>query len=85
MLDSSREGLHRGPDAIDVSAGWATWMSTNRERIERLNILCGSRFIELTASFVQRFTQLGPRMRIYTDHAAFDQALHVASTGSTGV
>jgi hypothetical protein len=71
--------------SIDVSAGWATWMSANRERIERLNILCGSRFIELTASFVQRFTQFGPRMRIYTDHRAFDQALDEASSSSTDV
>ncbi len=65
--------------SIDVSADWAQWMTAHRERIERLNILCGSRFIELTASFVQRFTEFGPRMRIYTDPAAFDEALRAAS------
>lgn len=61
--------------SLDVSAEWAQWMTTNRDRIRRLNILCGSRFIELTAGFIQRFTQFGSRMRIYTEAAAFDEAL----------
>jgi hypothetical protein len=68
--------------SLDVSAEWAQWMMANQERIRRLNILCGSRFIELTATFVQRFTQFGPRMRIYTEAAAFDAALRQAA-GST--
>ena len=53
-------------------------MRANRERIYRLNMLCKSRFIELTANFVQRFTEFGPRMRIYTDELAFDEALRTA-------
>jgi hypothetical protein len=61
--------------SIDVSGVWAQWMRENRERIYRLNMLCGSRFIELTAKFVQRFTEFGARMRIYTDASAFDDAL----------
>jgi hypothetical protein len=64
--------------SLDVSSDWAQWMIARRDRIRRLNILCGSRFIELTASFVQRFTQFGPRMRIYTEAAAFDEALRGA-------
>jgi hypothetical protein len=64
--------------SIDVSGEWASWMRSNRERIYRLNILCRSRFIELTANFVQRFTEFGPRMRIYTDEFAFDDALRTA-------
>jgi hypothetical protein len=70
--------------SIDVSAEWAQWMTTHRDRIQRLNILCASRFIELTANFVQRFTQFGPRMRIYTEATAFDQALRVASGAPAG-
>jgi len=61
--------------SIDVSGLWAHWMRENRERIYRLNMLCGSRFIEVTAKFVQRFTEFGARMRIYTDATAFDDAL----------
>ncbi len=65
--------------SLDVSSDWAQWMIARRDRIRRLNILCGSRFIELTASFVQRFTQFGRRMRIYTEAVAFDEALRSAS------
>lgn len=64
--------------SLEVSADWARWMSAHRNRIQRLNMLCGSRFIELTANFVQKFTQFGPRMRIYTEAAAFEEALRIA-------
>jgi hypothetical protein len=64
--------------SIDVSGVWAQWMRENRESIYRLNMLCRSRFIELTAKFVQRFTEFGARMRIYTDEVAFDDALRTA-------
>jgi len=68
--------------SLDVSAEWAGWMVAHTDRIARLNILCGSRFIELTAQFVRRFTEFGPRMRIYTDAPAFDDALRNAIAGS---
>ena len=64
--------------SLEVSADWARWMTIHRERIQRLSILCGSRFVELTASFVQKFTQFGSRMRIYTEADAFEEALRVA-------
>lgn len=66
--------------SVDVSAEWAQWMTVHRQRIQRLNILCASRFVELTANFVQRFTQFGERMRIYTEAAAFEEALRLASS-----
>ncbi len=71
--------------SIEVSGEWAKWMRVNRERIYRLNMLCKSRFIELTANFVQRFTEFGPRMRIYTDEAAFEEALRIACAHGDGV
>jgi hypothetical protein len=64
--------------SIEVSGEWARWMMEHRGRIYRFNILCRSRFIELTAGFVQRFTEFGPRMRIYTDAASFDEAVRAA-------
>ena len=64
--------------SIEVSGEWAQWMRANRDHIYRMNMLCRSRFIELTANFVQRFTEFGSRMRIYTDEVAFDEALRTA-------
>jgi hypothetical protein len=66
--------------SIEVSGSWAQWMMGNRDRIQRFNIFCQSRFIELTAKFVRQFTEFGPRMRIYTDAEAFEIALRAASS-----
>ena len=44
-------------------------------------MLTRSRFVQLTADFVQRFAELGPRMRIFTDPVAFDTALELAVRG----
>jgi hypothetical protein len=65
--------------SIDVTGSWAQWMMANRDRIQRFNIICRSRFIEVTAKFVRQFTEYGPRMRIYTDVDAFEAALQAAS------
>lgn len=62
--------------SIDVSSDWARWMSSNRERIAALHLLCGSKFIQLTAGFVRRFTGFEERMRIYTERGPFEAALN---------
>jgi len=67
--------------SIDVTGSWAQWMMANRDRIQRFNIVCRSRFIEVTAKFVRQFTEFGPRMRIYTDAEGFDAALQAAVSG----
>ena len=64
---------------IDVSGEWARWMSANRERLTGLHLLCGSRFIQLTAGFVRRFTGFEERMCIYTERSPFEEALAAAS------
>lgn len=61
--------------SIDVSNVWAQWLRANRDRLHAIHMLTGSRFIQLTADFVRRFAELGDAMRIYTDGAAFDDAL----------
>jgi hypothetical protein len=38
-------------------------------------MLTGSRFVQLSAELVRRFAELGDLMRLYTDPAAFDEAL----------
>jgi hypothetical protein len=63
---------------IDVSNEWALWLRANRARFAEISMLTGSPFIKLTAKFVQRFSDLGELMRIYTDAAAFDAALRSA-------
>jgi hypothetical protein len=67
----------RGP-SVDVSARWAGWLRENRERFQHVNMLTRSRFVQLTADFVQRFADLGDRMRIFTDPTSFDTVLQLA-------
>ena len=61
--------------SIEVSGDWARWLSQNRANLKSIDMLTGSRFIEVTAEFVRRFADLQGLMRIYTDVAAFDEAL----------
>jgi len=68
----------RGP-SVDVSAQWAQWLAENKGRFRYVNMLTRSRFVQLTADFVQRFAELGAKMRIFTDPVAFDTALELAS------
>jgi hypothetical protein len=64
--------------SIRVSGDWARWMSAHRTQLHRLSILCGSKFVEVTAKFVRQFTAFGDRMRIYTDAPSFERALATA-------
>lgn len=65
--------------SVEVSGAWAAWLGAHRGQIAQLHFLSGSRFIRLSADFVRRFAQLGETMRIYTDAAAFDQELAIAT------
>jgi hypothetical protein len=65
--------------AMDVSGRWARWLAARRATLRRVNMLTGSRFVELTANFVRDFSELGENMRIYTDAAAFDADLAAAT------
>ncbi|MGE0549233.1 MAG: hypothetical protein AB7R00_19330, partial [Kofleriaceae bacterium] len=70
----------RGAGAsIDVSNVWARWLRSHRDQLHRIHMLTGSRFVQLTADFVRRFAELGDTMLIYTDGAAFDEALREVS------
>jgi hypothetical protein len=63
-----------GP-TVNVSNDWAHWMITNRVQLHRINLLSGTRYVDVTANFVRRFTEFGERMRIYTEREAFYEAL----------
>lgn len=55
------------------------WLRAHRDRLHQIHMLTGSRFVQLTADFVRRFAELGDAMLIYTDGAAFDDALRTAT------
>jgi hypothetical protein len=80
--DAKRGPLHlfidarRGQTAsMDVSHEWAAWMKEHHSALESISMLTGSKFIQLTASFVRSFADLGEKMRIYTSADAFDEEL----------
>jgi hypothetical protein len=68
--------------SIEVSGEWAAWLRGHRTHLREINMLTGSRFIEVTADFVRRFAALEGVMRIYTEPAAFDAALAEALTAA---
>jgi hypothetical protein len=60
---------------MDVSSEWAFWLAQHRDSFRHVSMLTGSRFIQLSASFVRKFADLGEVMRIYSDPASFEGAL----------
>ena len=70
--------------SVEVSSDWAHWMMAHRRQIYRFNILCRTSFVRMTAHFVQRFTEFGDQMRIYTEPKHFVLSRSIAC-GSAGV
>ncbi len=60
--------------SMDVSGSWALWLNANRQNLQHVSMLTGSRFIQLTAEFVKSYAALGEKMRLYTEAAAFEAA-----------
>ncbi|MBA3542689.1 MAG: hypothetical protein H0T79_23940 [Deltaproteobacteria bacterium] len=65
--------------SVDVSNVWAQWLRAHRDQLFRIHMLTGTKFVQLTADFVRRFAELGDAMLVYTDGAAFDEALRTAT------
>jgi hypothetical protein len=65
--------------SIDVSSGWATWFTANRDRFKSITMLTGNKFIQITAEFVRRFAGLNGIMWVCTDAKVFDLALEQAT------
>ena len=61
--------------SIEVSGEWSQWLGKHKASFKHISMLTGSRFIQVTANFVRRYGELGELMRIYTEPAAFDEAL----------
>jgi hypothetical protein len=75
LFIDARDAL--GP-STDVSAAWAQWLARRRDSFSEINMLTGSRFVQLTAGFVRKFADLNETMRIYTDPTAFETALSLS-------
>jgi hypothetical protein len=61
--------------SVSVSAEWARWLRAHKVQLEQVAMLTGSRYVQITADFVRRFSDLADTMKVYTDAAAFDAAL----------
>jgi len=61
--------------SMGVSAEWARWLGAHKPALETVTMLTGSRFIQVTAEFVRRFSDLEGVMRICTEPEVFDSAL----------
>lgn len=59
----------------DVSGAWAGWLVKHKAELAHVSMLTRSKFVQVTAKFVQRFGDLTDKMRLYTDERAFDEAL----------
>jgi hypothetical protein len=64
--------------SMDVSNDWAQWMIAHNDALVRINMLCSTPFVQMTATIVRNFTALGERMRIYTDPSEFEKAVGAA-------
>lgn len=63
---------------LEVSGSWAIFFAANKSRLTQVSMLTGSPFIQMSANVVKRFSELGEKMRLYTDAPAFEAALHAA-------
>lgn len=69
--------LHEAEGAtLEVSGSWAVWLRNNKSRLAHVSMLTGTPYVTLSAKTVQRFSELGERLRLYTDQGAFTAALH---------
>ncbi len=68
--------------SVGVSEAWARWLGEHRERIERLDMLVGSRLLAVTGEFVRRYADLTERMHVDADAAAFERAVYQALVGA---
>lgn len=60
---------------MEVSGSWAVWLRTHAERLGHVSMLTARPVIGLSARAVRSFSLLGEKVRLYSDPAAFDDAL----------
>lgn len=70
----------KGP-ATSVSDEWALWFQTNQARIESVNMLATSKFLQLVVSIVKLFSRTGEMIRMHADPEAFEASLRRLEPG----
>lgn len=62
----------------EVSAAWARFLGTRRDRLARVTMLTANRFLAVSAELVRQYSDLGAAMRVVSDAGAFEAALGAA-------
>src|SRR6185312_7656649 len=75
-LDLFVEAL--GP-SVSVSREWTQFFVLNREQLRRVNVLVGSKVVELTIAIAQHLSRTGNLIQIYSDVETFGALVRSAS------
>lgn len=65
--------------AVSVSSEWTRFFALNREQLVRVNVLVGSKVVELTIAIAQHLSRTGRLIQIYSDPETFDQLVRTAA------
>ncbi len=76
LFVDAREAL--GP-AVSVSREWTQFFALNRDQLRRVNVLVGSKVVELTIAIAQHLSRTGHLMQIYSDPETFNGLVAAAS------
>jgi len=76
LFVDAREAL--GP-AVSVSREWTRFFVLNRDQLRRVNVLVGSKVVELTIAIAQHLSRTGNLIQIYSDAEAFAGLVRAAS------
>lgn len=68
LFVDAREAL--GP-AVGVSREWTQFFVLNRDQLRRVNVLVGSKVVELTIAIAQHLSRTGNLIQIYSDPETF--------------
>jgi hypothetical protein len=61
--------------SMGVGNDWAAWLGRSRHRFTAVHMLTGSKYVQVIAEFVRRFSELEGLMHVHVDPAAFDALL----------
>jgi hypothetical protein len=76
LFIDAREAL--GP-AVSVSTEWTNFFALNRDQLRRVNVLVGSKVVELTIAIAQHLSRTGNLIQIYSDPEVFDERVRAAA------
>ncbi|HXU63435.1 MAG TPA: hypothetical protein VN962_17170 [Polyangia bacterium] len=76
LFVDAREAL--GP-SVSVSREWTQFFVLNRDQLRRVNVLVGSKVVELTIAIAQHLSRTGNLIQIYSDAETFSALVRSAS------